>query len=227
MEMSYLKLFLDWKQKTKNLKPEEKGRLIDALIDYASGNDAEDTLTGNEIYIYPVFQLQIDRDREELEKYSKKQSENGAKGGRPRKATETQENPKNPPLFSETQENPEKLRLKNKIKEEEKEKEDIFIGFANGDQGLLDTLRDFEKMRKQIKAPLTDQAKKMLCSRLSQLATDNPTRIEILNQSILNSWKGVFPLKGNTVKGNPKAPLTGYQVGNEELRMLQRLEVIG
>lgn len=62
---------------------------------------------------------------------------------------------------------------------------------------LRETLTEFEKMRVAIKARLTPHAKKLILSKLEKLAPGNTAmQVEILNQSIVQSWKGVFPLKG-------------------------------
>lgn len=107
MDMTYVKVYQDWTEATRKLKEAEKGRLIDAMVIYAAtGEDVSDRLSGNEQYVFPMFQAQIDRDRQALESYSRKQSENGSKGGRPKKPKNPSvftENPKNPPLFSKTQ----------------------------------------------------------------------------------------------------------------------------
>ena len=52
-------------------------------------------------------------------------------------------------------------------------------------------------MRKKIKSPMTDRAIILMLKKLDDLASDDETKIAILNQSILNSWKGIFPLKDN------------------------------
>ena len=51
------------------------------------------------------------------------------------------------------------------------------------------------KMRKAIKSPVTDRALKGILNKLDELASDDKNKIGILEQSIINSWKGVFPLK--------------------------------
>lgn len=64
---------------------------------------------------------------------------------------------------------------------------------------LTETLYEFEEMRKSIKKPMTDAARKRLIRELQKLAGENvQLMIKILDQSILNSWAGVYPLKGNT-----------------------------
>lgn len=60
---------------------------------------------------------------------------------------------------------------------------------------LISTLHEFEKMRNKIKAPLTDKAKKMLLNKLDSMAKNDETKIKILEQSILNCWKGIYELK--------------------------------
>ena len=60
---------------------------------------------------------------------------------------------------------------------------------------LSDAIKDFISMRKQIKAPMTDRAIKLMLQKLDTLAQNDDTKIAVLNQSILNSWKGIFPIK--------------------------------
>jgi hypothetical protein len=59
----------------------------------------------------------------------------------------------------------------------------------------LEEWKDFVEMRNKIKAPLTEKAVELAISKLSKLkdAGDNPA--EVLNESIMNSYKGLFPLK--------------------------------
>lgn len=54
---------------------------------------------------------------------------------------------------------------------------------------------DFIEFRKKIKKPMTDRAIQLLHIELNKLASDDETKIAIINQSIVNSWQGVFPLK--------------------------------
>ena len=63
---------------------------------------------------------------------------------------------------------------------------------------LLEALEGFVEMRKRIKAPLTERALSLLLSKLDSLAQDEATKIAIVNQSVENSWRGVFPLKQST-----------------------------
>lgn len=82
------------------LTNEEAGQLLKAIYNYAKGEEVE--LSGVTKLAFIPIRQQIDRNNEKYEAFKEKQSENGKKGGRPRKE-ETQKNPKNPSLFLETQ----------------------------------------------------------------------------------------------------------------------------
>ena len=65
-------------------------------------------------------------------------------------------------------------------------------------QKFAEALAGFEEMRKKIKKPLTQRAKALILKKLNSLApNDEETQIEILDQSTLNGWQGVFELKDN------------------------------
>ena len=69
---------------------------------------------------------------------------------------------------------------------------DIYSGLPDE---LKSAIKDFEDMRKRIKAPLSDRARQMLLVKLDKLAGDDTQKkVAILEQSIFNSWKGVFEL---------------------------------
>lgn len=61
---------------------------------------------------------------------------------------------------------------------------------------------DFIDYRKQSGSKMTDRAIKLLMTELDKLASKDEEKIAILEQSIMNGWKGVFELKGG--KGNGK-----------------------
>lgn len=100
------------------------------------------------------------------------------------------------------------------IKRPEPEKGDT-VYFPN-DELLNEAFQGYVTMRKQIKKPMTERAIKLAISKLKEMAKlpfddsiDSDTAIEILNQSVMNSWQGLFPLKGNHKKSDSK-PSGGY-----------------
>jgi hypothetical protein len=59
-------------------------------------------------------------------------------------------------------------------------------------------INDFIKFRKSIKKPMTDRAVSMLITKLDKLASDDETKIKILEQSIFKGWTDVYELKGGS-----------------------------
>lgn len=76
---------------------------------------------------------------------------------------------------------------------------DPFDAYAGSNGELLKSLRDFEQMRARIKAPLTERAKQLVVTQLEKFSDGirdkERYQRECLERSILNSWKGLFPLK--------------------------------
>lgn len=71
------------------------------------------------------------------------------------------------------------------------------------DEELDKAFADYVEMRKKIKKPMTDRAIELAMSKLQKLAEtssgiDNDLAIKILNQSVMNSWQGLFELKEDT-----------------------------
>lgn len=58
-----------------------------------------------------------------------------------------------------------------------------------------DEILAFVKMRKTIKKPLTVYGFKLAIGKLKRLYDEGEDIKEVLNQSILNSWQGLFPVK--------------------------------
>lgn len=206
MILPYIKIYPDFINVVQELDNGARGRLLLAIMQYANGEEP-DELTGAERIAFIVLKGQIDRDADAYEANAKKQSENGKKGGRPKKPTAFSENPKNPPVFSESHskpKKPEKDKDKDKEEEEDKDKDkdksartrdaDAFAAFAAGDGDLLAVLKDFEKMRRSIKKPLTDTAKKLLVNKLENNFPPEQWK-PVLEQSIVKCWQDIYPLK--------------------------------
>ena len=87
----------------------------------------------------------------------------------------------------------------NKSKEKESKKNaqktDVISEYTSN-ENLRKTILAFKDMRKTIKKPLTDHALKLLLNKLDKLEDSDAGKIAVLEQSIMNSWQGVFELKG-------------------------------
>ena len=62
------------------------------------------------------------------------------------------------------------------------------------DSDIKNTLVEFIKMRKSNKKPLTARGLELIIKKLDKLTEKKLEKIEILNNSIMNNWQGVFPL---------------------------------
>lgn len=79
------------------------------------------------------------------------------------------------------------------------------------DESLNQAFLDYLEMRKQIKKPMTERAVDLAIKKLYELAAvpfsdsmDNDLAIRILNQSVMNSWQGLFPLKEQKINNTPQ-----------------------
>ena len=91
-----------------------------------------------------------------------------------------------------------KINTNNK-KEKEKTNIDKIINAYTENNSLVEAIKDFIKMRKTIKKPMTDRGLKMILNKLDQYGDNDLEKIEILENSIMNCWQGVFELKNKKV----------------------------
>jgi DNA-binding transcriptional ArsR family regulator len=80
------------------------------------------------------------------------------------------------------------------IKKERKTSFDDAISEYTSNDELKGTIIEFIKMRKLIKAPMTDRALKGIFNELDKLGHNDKEKIAILEQSIVRSWRGVFAI---------------------------------
>lgn len=121
-------------------------------------------------------------------------------------------------LENQDTENPPQLNTK-ELSTKKSNTKDIYSGLP---AELKSALKDFEDMRKRIKAPLSDRAKEMLMRKLDILAGDDTQKkIEILEQSIFNSWKGVFEIddrRSDQKRGSVSGTARSSESGNKGSR---------
>lgn len=109
------------------------------------------------------------------------------------------------------------------IKKEKKEKKetefDSVINENFTDEELKQTIYEFIKMRKAIKKPLTTRGLELMIKKLYNLSTNITEQIEILNNSIMNNWQGIFPLKKEIKQSNKKGSFDDFKQLWEEARI--------
>ena len=71
------------------------------------------------------------------------------------------------------------------------------------DDSLRDLYYEYIKMRKLIKAPMTDRALQMLINKVNELEPNSIERQKkLLQTAIMNNWKSVYPLKEGENNGH-------------------------
>jgi len=104
-----------------------------------------------------------------------------------------------------SEENAINSELNRQKEKESKTKESKAKKIYSPDGPLDDAIHSYIEYRGDIKKPMTDHAIKLLLNKLSALAgDDNAMKIKILNESIVNGWQGIFPLRDNTKGQKPK-----------------------
>ncbi len=95
-------------------------------------------------------------------------------------------------------------------KEKEKTLDDVISAQK---EKLQEPLREFVKMRKSIKKPITTHGLELVISKLRKLSGGHiSVAEEIINQSIMNGWQGVFALKDENGKEEKPAIRTPFDV---------------
>lgn len=86
----------------------------------------------------------------------------------------------------------------NKNNKEYKECKEVFSDTPKLNEAII----SFVDYRKSIHRPMTDNAIRLLVKNLNSMSTSVDEQIDILNQSIMNGWQSILPLKDNK-KSNP------------------------
>lgn len=87
---------------------------------------------------------------------------------------------------------------KDKKEKKESKKDSNYDSIINElvtDEDIKEALYEFIKMRKLIKKPMTDRALRQLINKLFTLSTNKEEQLQILDNSIINNWSSLYPLK--------------------------------
>lgn len=83
----------------------------------------------------------------------------------------------------------------NKVKEKDKDQEQDNLHEPIPEWVDKQAWKDFTDMRKRLRKPLTEAAIKLTISELEKLKAQGHDPKMVLNQSVMNSWQGIFPLR--------------------------------
>lgn len=87
------------------------------------------------------------------------------------------------------------------------------------DPELDEAIHEFIKFRKGVKKPMSDRAITLMINKLESLSHDKHEQVQILNQSIMQGWTGLYELKDdrqNGSRGQAKSRSASYQGGFDD-----------
>lgn len=88
----------------------------------------------------------------------------------------------------------ENVNVNDNVKKKKDKKESVPpVRYSENDK-LDKAIHDYINHRKKVKAPMTDHAVELMINKLDSWADNDEDKIKILEQSIFNGWKGIFPL---------------------------------
>jgi len=122
-EIKFVCGYLSYRDMLAPFTEAEIGRLFMAMLDYARNGEIPN-FSGNERFIWPTLQRQIQADKEVYADTCERNKRNGRKGGRPKtQISDTQGFPEEPKKANEKEKEREKEKEKEKEKENENEHE--------------------------------------------------------------------------------------------------------
>lgn len=191
------------------LTDEQAGKLFKSIFAYQAQNILpNDELTS---IIFEPFLNQFKRDVENYKKTCEARKIAGSKGGKQKVANASKSKQKVANLADSDSKN----KNESKNESENKNKNDLPI-FIN-----KDLFNSFVEMRNKIKKPLTDKAKELLIKDLTKYeALKNGNANIALENSIKNSWQGVFEPKNNS--SNNQQPTQTYDEFSGYLHMMNK-----
>lgn len=226
--------YTEYREHLSMLPPEQVGELMFALMDYQETGEVPDLPKGSALAMcFSFIKARMDKDNSKYEEKCERNRSNGKKGGRPTKETEisqTEEDPnkpdgfsKNRTVISKTEENPTEPRKADNDNEYDSDNEEYIHtptkAHAEGekqrkksepvkysdDPELNDAIAEFIKFRKGVKKPMSDVAVKLMINKLESLSHDRHEQVQILNQSIMQGWTGIYELKDDgKSRGQPR-----------------------
>lgn len=185
------------------LSDEQAGKLFKAIKFFQKENSIpklEFTLD----LVFTPFLNQFLRDEENYKIICERRREAGAKGGKQKlaNASKCKQN------IANLADSDSKSKNDSDSKNDNKNDLPIFIN-----KNLFD---DFSEMRKKLRKPLTEKAKELIIKKISEFeAKQQGSANKALENSIENSWQGVFEPKGNQQQNQTSGSYLDYLTGGK------------
>ena len=195
MELTYIKVFVDYLDAIELLGDAERGRLFTALLEYGRTGVAPQ-LGGNERYIFPLIKAQIDRDRD---RYNSKCAQN-AESARKRTQANASERYQTQANGSEGSQGKGKDKGKGEGKDKDKDKDDSpdgenapeleKCGFSPALRAAVEDWLAYKRERREAYKPT---GLKALLTQISSAASahGDAAVIGVIRQSMGSGYKGI------------------------------------
>ncbi|MCI8647896.1 MAG: hypothetical protein HFE76_14145 [Firmicutes bacterium] len=106
-------------------------------------------------------------------------------------------------------------------KNDKEEDPPIILQLEKYPKEIQEAFMDFIEMREKIKAPMTERAITVALNKMDRLSGGDPnTAVAILEQSIMNNWKSLYPLKDDEQAKNTEKQIVddgGWNYGGVTL----------
>jgi len=233
MKESFI-FYKSWGETIKELPEEYKCKVVDALIEYAfEGKQIDDLEQLVKAIVKPMCS-EIDKNTEKynkkvenLKNNSRNRTEIDTKSKRNRNEIEGDNVNDNVNVNVNDNKNVNDLKETptESVSKKKTSKKESPVYFPD-DAALDDNFKEFIKMRKQIKAPMTDRAVSMAMKKLKELSGGDSTRaLRILENSIRNSWKDLYPLKESPPDVKKDLSTQTYDFEKLEQQLLARKRI--
>ena len=192
-------LYYDMRRVFQSLDGETTKKLLLAMLAYSETGESPDDDLGNGSAVFELIRAQIDRDNEKYSRMVEKRSKAGKASAEARAENQhmlTHVNTCQHMSTKATDKDTDKDKDKDKKKKNKEASglDGLMESFGLSDQ-VRERVRSFVEVRKAAKAPMTETAVKMMLKKLTEMTTKEEEQIAILEQSIINGWKGIFPIK--------------------------------
>ena len=231
-------LFPDQYEPIKGMSLEQKGRLLDAMFEYNLGQEPEisDPMVR---MAFGFFRAAFDRDSVRRSNISEKRqaaaksrwSANDASASdamqtmqmdanapKEKKIKEKKQEYNNTPHTPPLEGGRDALSRSRSSQVTKTESQEAISGYTEN-QELREALTAFVESRRAIRKPLSAHGLHLALLELDKLAaSDDALKVAIVNQSVLNGWQGLFPLKDNARASPESAPVRKSWAEMEEER---------
>jgi len=89
---------------------------------------------------------------------------------------------------------------------QDQKKQNTASAFALPDWIREDTWKAYEEMRKKIRKPMTERARDLIIKKLLEMKQAGQDANAVLEQSVMSSWTGIFPIKTDTSPAGNQQP---------------------